>query len=183
MIEKKIHNLLANEFTSFPNSELQDYYKLLFQAVYGAEHMITTYNDCLKALENEMSQIEADINCPLYSDITLSLPLIRVNLLKCKAENIDHHKISQAFFDGAKIDSKIPATKFETYLNFAAKELKKQPFNFNEQYLEEFIKNVKKLDFPTVHHSETYKKNYKPHYRVIPFQIWEKQFSKNFHNV
>jgi len=183
MIEKKIHNLLVNEFTRFPKSEPQDYYKLLFQAVYGAEHMITTYNDCLKLLENEMSQIEADINCPFYSDITLSLPLIRVNLSRCKAEKINLHKISKAFFDGAKTDLKFDVIGFENYLNLAVIELIKHPFNFNEKYLREFIRKIKKLGFPTVHHSDTYKKTYNPHYRVIPLNIWEKYISKDFHNL
>ena len=179
MIEKKIHNLLINEFKHFPKSEVQDYYKLLFQAVYGAEHMIQNYNDCFKMLDNEMSQIESDINCALYYDISLTFPLVRINLSKCKAEKIDLHRISKAFFEGAKINSKIDTKRFETYLNIATNALKNPPFNINEKALEIFIKKIKKLGFPAVHHSEAYRNFYKPHYRVIPLKIWEKNISND----
>ena len=183
MVEKKIHNLFINEFTRFPKSEVQDYYKLLYQALYGAEHMVQNYNDSFKMLDKEMSQTEADINCSFYHDISLSYPLVRVNLSRCKAENIDPQRISTAFFDGAKINSKIDAIEFETYLKLAAIELIKHPFNFTEENLEVFIRKIKKLGFPTVHHSEFYNKTYNPHYRVIPLEIWEKKISKDFHNL
>ena len=174
MIENKIYNLVLNEFTRFPKSEVQDYYKLLFQAVYGAEHMIQNYNDCFKMLEEEISQIEPDIIYPVYYDISLTFPLVRVNLSRCKADKIDHHIISKAFFEGAKINIKIDTLGFETYLNIAVNTLKKYPFNKNEKLLDEFIRKIKKLGFPAVHHSEAYRNSYKPHYRVIPLKIWEK---------
>lgn len=183
MIEKKIYNLLIKEFTRSPKSKAQDYYKLLFQAVNGAGHMIQNFNNCLEMLDKEMSQIEADINCPLYNDISLIFPLVRVNLSRCKADKIDHRTISKAFFEGAKIDTKFDTAGFETYLNFAAKELIKHPFNINEKELEAFIKKIEKFGLPAVHHSETYRKIYKPHYRVIPLEIWEKMISKEFRNL
>ena len=177
MIENKIYNLLINEFARFPKSEAQDYYKLLFQAVYGAKHMIQNYYDCFEMLGNEMLQVEADINRPLYNDISLTFPLVRVNLSRCKADKIDHQTISKAFYEGSKLDIKIETSLFETYLNFAAIALKKHPFNLNEKDLDLFIRKTKKLGFPAVHHSEAYKNFYKPHYRVIPLKIWEKQYS------
>jgi len=169
--------LFIKEFTCFPKSEGQDYYKLLFQAVYGAEHMIQNYDDCFEMLVKEMSQIEADIHCALYNDISLTFPLVRVNLSRCKADKIDHHTISKAFFEGAKLDLKIDTLGFEAYLNIAVNELIKHPFNINEKVLDIFIKKIKKLGFPAIHHSEAYRNAYKPHYRVIPIDIWEKHIS------
>jgi len=183
MIEKKIYNLLIKEFKRSPKSKAQDYYKLLFQSVYGAGHMIQNFNDCLEMLDKEMSQIEADINCPFYNDISLTFPLVRVNLSRCKADKIDHHIISKAFFEGANIDIKIDTLGFETYLNITANVLKKHPFNINEKDLEKFIRKIKKLGFPAVHHSEAYRNFYKPHYRVIPLEIWEKLISSEFQNL
>ena len=177
MIKKKIHNLLIKEFTRFPKSEAQDYYKLLFQAVYGAEHMIQNYNDCFEMLNKEMSQIKVDFNCPLYHDISLTFSLVRVNLSRCKADKIDYQTISKAFFEGAKIDLKTDIRGFGTYLKIAVNALLKHPFNINEKILDVFIRKVRKLDFPAVHHSESYKNSYKPHYRVIPFKIWKKYIS------
>ncbi len=183
MIEKKIQSLLIKEFARFPKSEAQDYYKLLFQAVYGAEHMIHNYNNCFEMLEKELSQIEPDIHCALYDDISLTFPLVRVNLSRCKAEKIDHHTISKAFFEGAKIDIKIDTIEFETYLNFATNALIKHPFNLNEKILDVFIRKTKKLGFPAVHHSESYRNFYKPHYRVISLKMWEKYISQEFQNL
>ena len=177
MIENKIYNLFINEFTRFPKSEAQDYYKLLFQAVYGAGHMIQNYNNCFEMLDKELMQIKADINCLLYHDISLIFPMIRVNLSRIKAEKLELNRISKAFFEGAKIDIKIDTLEFETYLNIAVNALIKHPFNIDEKDLEMFIKKVKKLGFPAVHHSETYKNFYKPHYRVIPLNVWEKRIS------
>lgn len=176
MIENKIYNLLIKEFTRFPKSEAQDYYKLIIQATYGAEHWIQNYNDCLEMLGKEISQIEANIKCPLLNDISLTFPLVRVNLSRCKAEKIDYHTISKAFYEGAKLDIKIDALRFETYLNIATDALIKHPFNINKKDLDNFIRKTKKLGFPAVHHSKTYKNFYNPHYRVIPLKIWKNKF-------
>jgi len=179
ILEEKINNLLLNEFSLFPKSEVQDYYKLLFQSVFGAEHMIKDYNTCYMILENEISQIKADSNCSLYYDISLEFPLVRVNLSRCKAENISINKISNAFFESTKFKTERNKEKFEFYLNIAVNQLSKHPFSLNKEELRFFINEIRKKGFPAIHHSESYRNLYNPHYRVIPFVIWSKYALKN----
>ncbi len=141
--------------------------------------MIKDYNTCYMILEKEISQVEADSKCPLYCDISLTFPLVRVNLSRYKAENISIDKISKAFFEGAKIKTRINKEKFELYLKIAANQLLKHPFNLNQKELRFFINEVRKKGFPAIHHSESYRNLYNPHYRVIPLFIWNKYALKN----
>lgn len=174
----RIYELFLREYNLFPKGEIQDYYKLLYQSVFGAEHMVESYDKCLDSIYREMSTLEEKDVEPIYYDIGLDTPVVRINLSKCKAEGIPAELIARAFFYGAQKYRNKYSTNFELVVRMLVDTLAKKPFKKEEEKLAEFYTGIERLKFPAIHHSVTYLKLYNPHYRVIPLDIWEKAIVK-----
>jgi hypothetical protein len=166
MIEQKLKSLLKMEYKRFPKSRIEDYYKLVYQSVWGAEHNITDYNSVKKALVDELSIIEAIPEEPLYYHIGLDNHLLRLNLTRCKRDNVNIEYIASAFYKGAKTYKVKYGDVFEYLLKNMVDILMKEPFHLNCK--KEFIIKMKELNYPPCHHSDVYKALYNPHYRIIP---------------
>ncbi|MHA1777555.1 MAG: hypothetical protein ACTSWC_12335 [Promethearchaeota archaeon] len=171
--EERIFDLFSSEYHRFPQAEIRDYYKLLFQAVFGAEHMIPDKETCQHHLEMEMAMLRPRKDVPLYHDISLNVPLIRVNLTRCLAEKIPPSRIADIFFLGAKNFKQNQKVDMEKLVKSMINILKNEPFNFSEGELENFTEKLRQQEFPAVHHSKIYRILYQPHYRVIPLKLWD----------
>lgn len=177
-IEKIIYSLINQEYSLFPKAKIQDYYKLLFQSTFGAEHMLGEYNRYFDSIYKEMFDLKAIDSIPLYYKIGLDIPLARVNLAKCKADGISAEIITKTFVNGARVYRSKYSTGFELLVRLLIDYLAKQPFQIKGGELTDFFSRISELGFPTIHHSKIYKKQYKPHYRVIPLNIWENTVKK-----
>lgn len=166
-----IRKLLQEEYVRFPQAEIQDYYKLLFQSVFGGEHQLQDYDHCLEFLRREMLMLNEDKVPPLSYEIGLDTPIVRVNLARCKAESISHVSIAQAFYLGSKSHISQFKEAFQMCVRMLCEILSQPPFGFEKSALERFYTRTESLSFPAVHHSVTYTRVYDPHYRVIPSSI------------
>lgn len=166
MIEQKLKPLLIMEYKRFPKSRIEDYYKLVYQSVWGAEHNITDYISVKKMLVDELSNIEAIPEEPLYYHIGLDKHLLRLNLNRCKSDKINSETIASAFYKGAKTYKVKYGDGFEYLVKNMVDILMKEPFYLNSY--KEFIIKMKELNYPPCHHSDVYKTLYNPHYRIIP---------------
>ncbi|WP_457557531.1 hypothetical protein [Candidatus Harpocratesius sp.] len=188
MIKNRIFKLFLDEYRRFPRSEVQDYYKLLYQAVLGSEHMVPNEKTCLQMIEKEMIKIKKErlkYKYPLYYEIGIFTKLIRVNLIGCDKEKIRPSLIASAFFIGSKRShqfyeqfKKNFKMTFEDLVSFMIEILYNTPFYVPKHIIMNFIDNIKKNNFPAVHHSKIYKKLYQPHYRIIPLEIWMSTIKK-----
>ncbi len=177
-LQDKIYDIALREHKLFPKSQIADYYKLLYQSIFGAEHMVKSYGESLDGIYREMSEIEGDETISLYYDIGLDTPIIRVNLVRCKAEDIPAEAISKAFVRGAQTYRNRYSANFDLLLRLLTNTLLEKEFKKTREELNEFYLRVKSLSFPVIHHSIVYRKLYNPHYRVIPLDAWNNELQK-----
>ncbi|MCF2140558.1 MAG: hypothetical protein K9W44_10940 [Candidatus Lokiarchaeota archaeon] len=136
-------------------------------------------------IENEMSDLKPDNHTPLYYEIGIFNPIIRVNLARCKAEHITSSQIASAFYQGSKVlTQKFEGFKrnskknFEDLVSFMIETIYNTPFCISKHTTINFLDNIKKNNFPAVHYSKIYKELYQPHYRIIPKDIWIETIQK-----
>lgn len=133
----------------YPLMEKQDIIKLVFQSTLGPNHFGANLskekiNDYLNN-ELNSSYINKDEN--LYEWI--SSKYVRINLFKFQEYNIDLNNLLDMFFNSVNTSS------------------------YNKEILEEnllkylSVEDLKDYNFQAVSHSETYRNNYIPHYRVV----------------
>lgn len=154
---------LEEQMKLHPSMQMQDVIKLCYQCAYGAEHLLRDVEMARRYFEMECSKTEpADI--PLYENI--SDVYCRVNIAAWKYQGKPVEQLfdlfvktvaQKAFDDEILIDLLDEAVETVSGLEstFGVVEFRK----FIDKYLSEGI--------CALHHSETYRENEKPAYRLV----------------
>lgn len=158
-----MENYLEYYYKKYPQSEIKDFFKLIYQSTFGTGHMIDGPAESLSRLKEEITKIEP-IN--YYEDLYdyISYDYVRVNLRVYKYYNLNVNLLNESFINTSLMfvdNNKI----FTNELNVLKRFFTKKGFDTNELdiYLEEFEDN----NYQDVHHSKTYRKVYAPAYRII----------------
>ena len=156
---------LKEQIKLHPSMQMQDVIKMCYQAVFGAEHMLS---DIEKAKQYFMQEYEATTACfsiPLYESISESY--CRINLAAWKARALEPEELFELFAASAK--QNVPGTR--TDLNNCAKDVEKivakglLPFTL-EEWKTTYVA-YKNSGMLPVHHSEEYRRSEQPAYRLV----------------
>ena len=155
---------------SHPRLMPQDLAKLCYQAALGAEHLLADLSAARRYFDAELDLVsprEGKIIEPLSDEIC------RVDLGVWKARGLTSDALFEAFVESAKpreggrellaeLLGQIEDLIAEVEVGFSALEWR----DFLEKYIE--------LGMPAVHHSEQYREEYKPSYRVLERELAER---------
>lgn len=156
--------VLMEHGKKYPVMQPTDAVKLIYQNEFGGGHLIKDENACMDYLYREYESVKKNDSTALYESIGNGL--IRVNLSAVKTEQLEI--LGRAFIRGA-------AQHRGTFHRFCAKlEVLKQLtannyFAFDENTLQQYLKAYMAARCPAVSHSEIYRENYHPAYRVIRY--------------
>ncbi len=170
---QKINRLILQEYSQHPKAQLVDYYKLFFQANFGAEHFVTDKVIAKKKLRKELEQFTFS-SFPFWQNIGYKTSIYRISLQLIAEKYVVFDRFLKAF-----LNSNFPInSKAKNEWKDEWQKIQKTIFTMNLP-----LKNVKAdlqiiktavREFTSVHHSEIYKKQYNPHYRIVG----EKEISK-----
>lgn len=186
----EFRHYLKEQWKLHPATQPQDVIKHCYQAACGAEHLLTDIDKAKAYFYQEYHAVSGQPGLPLYEPI--SDDFCRVNLAAWKAENHDPEKLFTLFAasvcasevtgteaiahaahstpDGsAKASSSSGSCEavFLSYLS-AAEALvlaKEAPFSEKEWY--DFCSLYQKSGMLPVHHSEVYRLDEQPAYRLV----------------
>jgi hypothetical protein len=162
----RLSGILEQEYRLFPEAAPQDYYKLVYQSVFGAGHLVKDPSMFEAFLMQEMSGLEGDRNMPLVQDITMDQPLYRLNLAPSVHLGIKPGTICEYCITGIN--------RFAITLNELFPQIVDIALQFvidhcsAKEEIEKFRNQLIINQFPLVHHSQPYRTQYTPHYRIIP---------------
>ncbi|MBQ2946097.1 MAG: hypothetical protein IJD95_06005 [Clostridia bacterium] len=163
-------NELIEYFKAYPELEIRDIFKFLFQSVFGCEHIAPSERSVVAKIEEEATSFSGNGDKEVtsligdYSRISLSV----LNT------GITPQTLGRLVCLSAKHGKKGSEDELEKRL-FEVKELilsGKLPFEINE--FEEQAEKWRESGFAPLHHSDLYREKYKPAYRLasnayIPF--------------
>lgn len=159
-----------------PDLEIADVYKMLYQSVFGIQHIL---NDRAKQyLEKELSTLEMSKlpHEPLIENISTDNQMIRVNLRPFKTQGLSSDKLFFAMVTSAKETLGTQKAFMGLWSQFKSL-VETGKLNFDKSSLEDFDKKVKKENYPPFHHSERYRKSYSPAYRVSKKEVFKRIFN------
>lgn len=150
---------LKEQLRLHPSMQPRDVAKLCFQAANGAEHLLT---DTQKAREYFFSEFESvsETDEPLYEYICSDR--VRFNLGAWKKQGLDPEWLFNIFVSSANASGKY----LDGLLCIADKRLKKTKTAFSYTEWQSFLEKYREEKMPPVRHSEIYRENEKPAYRV-----------------
>ncbi len=166
MLNKEFVELLVGEKKMYPQAQLIDYFKVIFQACYGPGHGISNYSAAREYYLNEFALLDSDQseqNC-MIQDLSYPNGFYRVNLAAVKQELISRDELFEGFVHSSKI--KCDSCQFDQLwakaVRFVVEEL---GINEDKDSLESITRFFTSGSFPS--HSNFYRKHYSPHYRLL----------------
>lgn len=159
---QKTREALLGHYHAYPGLQIQDIFKFLFHSAMGCEHLVTDERAALAYIQKEFATLPPDLPMqaePLDGDYSrVPLALLRAGL--------SAQTLARLFCLSAKAEPEGKALlqqKLQVALELTAQGL--LPFDSKE--LAEQIAAWAKPGYPAIHHSEQFRAQYRPSYRVI----------------
>lgn len=152
---------LLEQVALHPSIQPQDIVKLLFQAAFGAEHLLTDKNAAFSWLEKEFEEIKmTEVSEKLYEQIHDKV--CRINLREWKRRGMPLIWLFRIFVESASYANLYGGQElFEQSLQEAEALISEGVFDFS---IEEWQNTAKQ---GPVHHSEIYRQQEQPAYRIV----------------
>lgn len=164
--KERLHHILADQIARYPQMEIQDLYKLLFQAVMGSEHAISILDAARSWLKRELENLPEGPDEPAIDVIAPDSNIVRVNLRPFIQSGGDPSSLLDAFVRTAN-EYRGTTERLRLYWSFAERMAEDGQLPFERTDMRAFFKLVEEDEFPAVHHSTRYENAYHPAYRVI----------------
>ncbi len=155
--------ILKTHAARYPEMEPTDTVKLLYQSEFGGGHLIADPDACLAYLLAEWERTPFDATAPLTEDIGGTM--VRV-MLSALADRQSVEALGRDFIASAAC---VHGTMkgFWEKLALLRTVTAEGCFAFSLTALDEYLAAYEKAGCPAVSHSETYRRLYRPAYRVL----------------
>jgi hypothetical protein len=153
----------------YPEMEVEDLYKLLHQGVFGSEHAVPDREAAAEWLREEIASLEAegDRAVPTLESVAPDAAVVRVHLRPFLRAGGDPEALLDAFVTTASRPSGDAAT-FRCAAD-AASGL--AAARWGEREWPTFVERRLGEGLPAVHHSEAFRRAYRPAYRVVEGEL------------
>lgn len=159
----KFSEYLILQLKLHPSIKPQDVIKLCYQAAYGAEHLLTDVSSAKNYFYKEYEAVsESDGN--LYEQISENV--CRINLSVWKKDNLPASWLFNMFVASASV-SNGSKELFLSYLKIAEDVLLNAETSFVFDEWKEFLEQYKASGMKALHHSNEYRQNEHPAYRIV----------------
>lgn len=171
--DSRIKQAVAQQLERYPKSTLQDVYKSFFQDRFGAGHIIVSRSmadSCLRAELESCGKLSGAVYEPTGGEGNF----YRVNLSVIKTGQVPYSVFLDTFVRSAE---SIPSGKnwADEWLHIdSVVATMKCPF-VGYDTDRDSIRKLLQTDDWAVHHSQAYRENYNPHYRMIKKNIFERE--------
>lgn len=155
---EQLSDLLNQHYVNFPEMNAQDAVKFLYQHFMGPGHLISDEQAAFTRLQEEWDTLSPDPNAPLCWK--LGNGLCRLNLSRCKADNLSIYLIFRIFALTVQIFSPNP-----TGLEASLEQVASLPLPKDE--VRTYLQQYRADGCPMVSHSPQFRKAYAPAYRVV----------------
>jgi hypothetical protein len=158
--------LLKTQVARYPGLQVQDCYKLLFQACLGSEHAVSDPAAAAQALEKELANLGPGPDEPGLDPIAPDGRILRVHLRTLVQHKGDATRLAEAFVKTANTyrgsRAALAVAWEQVTLLAAAGELP-----FTPEAVRKYGQDMAMAGFPAVRHSDHFRQLYRPAYRVI----------------
>lgn len=155
-------DLLLFHFDKYPEMRPQDCIKLLYQNEFGGGHLIQDEDASFQFLLEVMKQedsIETELLTPIGNQ------QYRLDILLAN-QKYSPEEIHIWFLKSTRL-TKGSLTEFLKKLKEMKRHFEERNQSFTKEEWDAYLAYYRGSSYPSVHHSEEYRKRYHPHYRII----------------
>lgn len=167
-MNSRIKALLLEHFTNYPKMKIQDMVKLIYQNEFAGGHFIRDEAESLKRLKAEIEGLKTGnsnkSDSVLFEDIGNGLVRLYLYRLPYLQANID---TINRFFIYTSNRVRGNAESFEKKAAVFRQCCEDGSLPFEAEEADRLLKSLKAEGYPPVSHSDDYRKEYNPCYRVV----------------
>ena len=163
---KFISNLTSQHIARYPNLELIDLYKLLHQSALGASHASAADDILEKEFNLEWDNLTGVHVEPAIDPISPDGKIARIHLRSYLSQDYSKDDLLMAFIRTANAHNG-SQEKLKKFCNCLRDLSIAKQLPFNPEDTEAFLNDVENKDYPTLRHSNIFKKEYEPSYRIV----------------
>lgn len=174
---QKEERVLRDYIARYPEAQLRDVYKFLFQDVYGPGHLIDNIDACRQRIVSEMEWVSlSDSLFPDYEYTGIDSNFVRVSLRVVKEGRVPLNLYADLLMRSTEINSPMPVYDWKCqWMHYLPLMLgypfRPTPHNFDDDVAE--IKALLDSGRYVAHHSARFNEAYHPHYRLIRRDLFE----------
>jgi len=159
---EKTRNLLIAHYEKYPKLQIQDILKYIYQSSFGCEHMVSSLESATSYIRSESEKCISE-----STDIAEALDgnYSRVHL-SCIKKGVNIDELGELFFLSAKKEVN-GLVNLEEKLGVAKALVTEGALPFSAAEFDTVIEKWKAEGYPPLHHSDVFRENYHPSYRVI----------------
>ena len=169
--EEAVRTLCADMVSTYPQATLQDLYKTCYQDFFGPGHMVTDSAAALAYIREEVKGLKDERMKELKSEgvkdelTGFRHRFVRLDLRRVALGELSEQEVLRRFMDAANTATPVHNDWPGEWKQIEAIALQVHP-QWQDSTLQEALHEAaaKKA---AVHHSESYRSTYKPHYRII----------------
>ncbi len=152
---------IIRHYKKYPKLEIIDLFKYLYQSSFGCEHHISSPERVLEYINSELTKVEkqewmVDALDGNYSRVHLSSVM----------NNLTPEILAKYFSMSAKNEQNGKAALIKK-VNVARDMIKEGLLPFSISDFDLMLDKWQKADYPPIHHSDSFRREYAPAYRVI----------------
>ena len=152
---------ITNHFKKYPLLKPRDIFKFLYHSVFGCEHLVSSVEFVVERIKEEFNHSipKEEITEPLDGNFC------RVNL-DILSKGLSPETLGKLFYLSAKKE-KGTLEDLKEKLDVLKELVKSGNSPFSKEEFEKELESWESQEFPAIHHSEEFRQNYHPSYRVI----------------
>lgn len=160
-----IEKIILSQIERYPKLEIRDAVKALYQSEFGCGHFVSDEITAMYMLTKKLKGLAEDRNIDEFIE-PIADSFCRVHIDKIKKAEMSQSALLQLFMLSSKYN---PGSKVGFYemLQYFQSLCSTNELSFDLFEVEKFINDYKDSDFTAVHHTDTFRENYNPAYRVI----------------
>ena len=153
---------LAEHYGDYPQLQIQDIFKFLFQSAFGCEHLVSDGNAALAYIRRESQRVSPD--APPRSDrLEGGYSRVHLSWLNC---GLSPETLAKLFSASARTEPD-GRERLEEMISVAEGMICDGRIPLDPTEFTKELAAWEALGFPAIHHSEAFRESYAPAYRVI----------------
>lgn len=154
-------NLLAEHYKKYPELQLQDIFKYIYQSSFGCEHMVPSLDAVTDYMRKEYEN--AVFSSELYDKLDGEYTRVHFSVLQ---QGLSINTFAKLFYLSAKKEAN-GEKELENKLSAVRELISENILKVSLSDFENQAAQWKENGYPAVHHSDVFRKVYSPAYRII----------------
>lgn len=159
---ERTREMLIMHYQTYPKLQVQDIFKFLYQSAFGCEHFVSSVDIATGFIEEEYNSLCTE-TATVIEKLDGDYSRVPVSYM---SNGLSAHTFGKLFVASAQPNPN-GMTHLLQKLNVAKQAVRDGLLPFSEKEFDEAAKDWEIQGYPSVHHSNLFKKCYHPAYRVM----------------